>query len=489
MKRVVIVGSGTAGRVTANILAKAFPTYSVRVVSSEKVPIIGVGEGSTEHWTSFEQFCQINRSIMVAKTEATFKFGIRFKDWNRGKADYFHSISGGQIHSSTFNAGYNYVNSMGKNLTPFFAHPSLIYNQVRDAGKDTLRQSNQFHFDTHKLNSFLIEHAKESKVDVVTGTVEDAILNSETGEISSLVIDGTAVPCDFVIDCTGFHRLILNRLGDPGWVSHLDYLPNDSAMVFQTPSEDNREIKPYTLAQAMSAGWMWEIPTQSRRGNGYVFSSDYISQDEVVIEAGKVSGFTIDNPRFISYDPGYIKRPWIKNCVAIGLSSNFIEPLEATSISSSIQQALLLTSYLGIYRHNDDWATREYQRVYESMMENLAAMICLHYVSNRDDTEYWSDQQQRPKTELLETLLDVCKRRGFESHDIPHTGFELFQAFHFWHVAQGQGLISSSTSKDLMSQRGLLGSVGSSVEGMFNEKLSENVIPHREALERWMTRV
>lgn len=486
MKRIAIVGSGTAGLIAANILIKAYPTYSISVISSDKVPIIGVGEGSTEHWTTFEQFCQIKRSVMVKKTEATFKFGIRFKDWNVD-GDYFHSISGGQIHSSSFNAGYNYVNAMGKRLTPFFAHPALIMNQVQDLGENTLKQSNQFHFDTFKLNNFLTEHASDSGVSFIKGTVLDVVLQPETGEIEALQLEDRTHACDFVIDATGFHKKILSKLGDPGWESHLEYLPNDSAMVFQTPAEGNREIKPYTLAQAMKHGWMWEIPTQSRRGNGYVFASKYVSHDEIVDEASKVSGFDIDNPRFISYDPGYVKTPWIKNCVAIGLSSNFIEPLEATSISSSIQQAFLLTSYLGVYDPNDDWTRREYNRIFVSIMENLAAMICLHYVSDRDDTPFWSHQKNRPKPQLLETLLEVCKRRGFEHHDIPSTNFELFQAFHFWHVAQGQGLIDSETSMSLMRQRDLLNAVGGNVESMFNKKMSEPVIPHRDALERWMS--
>jgi len=491
VSKIVIVGSGTAGLVNALVLKKVLSKLDVTVVSSESIGIIGVGEGSTEHWTTFEKLTNIDRSEMVRETGATFKFGIRFLDWTTHTPDYFHSISGGQATQATFNGTYNWAVAQEKQLTPTFGTPSIIHNLVRETEENILDQTNQFHFDTFLLNKYLKSKCSDAGVNFIEGTVVGIRRDPITGDVSGIHLEDRedVIEADFVVDASGFRREVISRLGDARWESFEDYLPTDSAVVFQTPEDTVNGIKPYTLATAMSSGWMWEIPTISRRGNGYVFSSSHISDEDAVDEASRVSGFDVpDTARIIRYNSGYLKETWKHNCVAVGLSSNFIEPLEATSISASINQAILLTSYIPAYSPDASIIRSEYCRIFDSMMENLLTMISLHYVSNRDDTSMWADQKHRPLPPTLSTIIEIMKYRGLEEHDIPDCGFDLFRSFHFWHVAQGQGLISKDVCASNISMRGtndlLERSVSDSISGSRHGKL----IGHKEALMKGCSR-
>lgn len=490
VKQLTIVGSGTAGLINALTLKSCFQHLEVIVISSSDIGIIGVGEGSTEHWTTFEKLAFIDRAEMVRETEATFKFGIRFKNWTDHTPDYFHSISGDMLLHATFPGGYSCAHADGKQLTPAFGFKSLIRNYVADVGEDILQQTNQFHFDTFKLNTFLRGQCEKRDVIFIEGKVDDVTRCHKTGDIDGLILsDGQIIDTDFVVDASGFERVAISRLGRPKWVSFSDFLPTDSAVVFQTPEDEVGGIKPYTLATAMKAGWMWEIPTQSRRGNGYVYSSRYISDDEARAEASRVSGYEVpDDARVIRFEPGYLKDSWQHNCVAIGLSSNFVEPLEATSIAASINQSILLTSYLSSYEPTNDFARREYTRVFESMIDNLLTMVAMHYVSDRVDSSMWEEQQFRPKPPLLEKLIEIGKYRGYEIHDFVNFGFDLFSAAHFWHVAQGQGLISAEACAKNLTMRGTGDDMRRQIANISNSHAELNFIPHKRALLKGMGR-
>jgi tryptophan halogenase len=321
--------------------------------------------------------------------------------------------------------------------------------------------------------------------DAVIKGIERDNLN---GDITYLVSeDGRKFETNFVVDCSGFKKIVFSKIANSDFCSYENYLQCDSAVVFQTPSEDNRIIKPYTNAQAMSAGWMWEIPTQERRGNGYVFSSNFISEDEAIEEAKLISGFESDNYRVIRFNPGYERSTWKHNCVMIGLSSNFIEPLEATSIASSIQQAFMLTSYLAVYEPHLEKLRSEYDRLYTSMMENLCSMICLHYISDRCDTPMWEQQQKMDRPDYLRHLLEIMAIRGLESHDIKHQGFELFGSPHFWHVAQGQNQINRDGCIKGLNARHATRKATSVLSAVAQENKKFDYIPHRDALERGAT--
>ena len=336
--KITIVGSGTAGFISALMLKRAFPNCEITIISSSKIGIIGVGEGSTEHWREFMKICDIPTDELLISTEATHKYGIRFENWNTAISDYYHSINGeDQLWSFSSYPTYMGFIEKGKMLTHQTASVGIQTNKIRRLGLH--ENTNQFHFDTIKLNQYFSQLCFERMIKIIDGEVQDVNLNEKNGNITSVKMqDGNEIQSDFWIDASGFSRVLMNSLGNNEWFSFNDYLLCDSAIAFPTESDPSGEIRPYTRARAASSGWIWEIPTQSRRGNGYVFSSKFLSEEEAVKEAEKITGYKIPNHRLIKFDAGYLKNPWTKNCCAVGLSSSFVEPLEASSIGATIQQ-------------------------------------------------------------------------------------------------------------------------------------------------------
>jgi tryptophan halogenase len=489
-KNVVIAGAGTAGLTTALIIKKTFPAYNVTVVYSKEVGIIGVGEGSTEHWRWFQDYLGISPYDMVKNADITHKYGIRFENWSTHTPKYFHSIGGPIVQNFSSFIGYNYLLENDKLLTNSLSWRGLeddnILKLKDEAGNDISHYgTNQYHFDTFKLNLFLRKIASDFGIFFVEGKIEDVKFDNN-GFISCLSLEGhqNLIHGDFFVDCTGFARVLSSKFKNRHFNSFREYLPCDSALVFPTDLPDNGKIHPFTRAIAMNSGWMWEIPTQSRRGNGYVFSSDFCSEEQALKEAEEFHGIKIDNHRVINYKSGYYSEPWQKNCVSIGISYSFIEPLEATTISIGIQQAKLLCSYLPTFNKESRYLSREYNRVMQQVMENAVSMISLHYMSDREDTEMWKAQKLAKKPELLKRLLEIWSERTPEPVDIPTSGYELFGAAHLWHVAQGQGVLNKDVATVTLDAYGNRDVVRKTLIDTMRGYLTSEVIDHAEALRR-----
>jgi tryptophan halogenase len=443
MKSITIVGSGTAGLCSAVYFKQMFPLFDITVVSSSNIGIIGVGEGSTEHWKDFQTFCEIPVMEMMRETRATHKYGIRFENWTNHTPDYFHSVAAdGRLHKGSFIASYVYASQNDLLLTDIFSSPGLRVNKIENSDMPHMN-TNQYHFDTFKLNEYFVKLCVRRGINMVDGEVEAVELNTENGFIEAIVLkDGSKVTSDFFIDASGFRRILMSQMEDQEFKSFSDYLPCDSAIAFPTKSDPSGEIRPYTRAVALKSGWMWEIPTQDRRGNGYVYSSQYCSEGQAIAEVSEVHGFNVVPAKSIKFNAGYYRKTWQKNCVAVGLASSFVEPLEATSIGSTLQQIKLLCSYLPTFSPSSSKTVSEYHRIMDSVMDNILAMVSLHYVSDRTDSEMWGNQSDIAVPDLLCHLLDIWGERAPEFHDVPSTGFELFGVNHFWHVAQGQGVLN-----------------------------------------------
>jgi len=435
------------------MLRAFFPNIKVTVISSKDIGIIGVGEGSTEHWRHFfQQPCDIDAGEMVARCAATHKYGIKFEGWTTHTPIYYHSISGEGHGPNNFNAVYSFAHFNDWLLTPSMI-PHLDNDMVVDDVKQPHGTTNQFHFDTHKLNNFLTYLAEKRGVTFGDGKIVKIDRNSETGFIESVTTD-TNIKCeaDFFVDASGFARVLMSKLVENDeFVSYRKYLPCDSAAVFQTESDPSGKIHPYTRARAMPHGWMWEIPTQERRGNGYVFASDFCSDEQAVKELSEAHGRDIEPARIIRFKSGYYKHGIAFNCAAVGLSSSFVEPLEATAISTSIQQSRMIAAILPTFMRGNKAQTKNYQQRYESLLENIVTMISLHYISDRNDSEMWKAQQHAELPETLKVLLELWKERMPEKYDVPHFGYELFLSEHLWHVAQGQGVLDKSVALDQLN--------------------------------------
>lgn len=479
---IVIAGSGTAGLLASLILRRAFPDLPITIVSSSKIGIIGVGEGSTEHWRSFMELCDIPLERMIVDTAATHKYGIRFEDWSTHTPDYFHSISGSDdIFAFGVHATYVGFFEQEKLLTNQTSSIGLIRNKI--SRQNLHNSTNQYHFDTFKLNEFLTSLAFNRRIRFVDAEISTVKTNSDTGDIESLVLDdGTEIPGDFFFDATGFNRVLMNSIGSADWESYSKYLLCDSAIAFPTESDPSGQIRGYTRAMAMDSGWMWEIPTQERRGNGYVFSSQFCDEEQAVHQASKKSGYAIEKNRHFKFDAGYLKNCWVKNCCAIGLASSFVEPLEATSIGSTIQQIKQIVPYVAAYQPGNTASQKHFNKSFSTLMRNILTMIRLHYYSDRVDTPFWRAMADMPINPELEELLELWKERPPTRYDIPNNNGEMFMSPHLAHVAQGQGVITTTPCSLTINRMGLRERISSEIDKLRQARNNHELVDHAAAL-------
>jgi hypothetical protein len=433
IKRIAVVGGGTAGLVSALILKTKIPSLHIDIIKSNKIGIIGVGEGSTEHWSDFMKFVGIDVRTLVRETDATFKSGIMFKDWSDN--DFLQSI--GDVYNFE-NSGYPiaYANLISKGAGPKDLVSPLSWKSESNIwfiGKDDQSQVFQYHFNTFKLNEFLTKLCLEKGMNEFDDEIVNIMLY-ESGAIKTLVGEKSQYSYDFYIDCTGFKKLLISELGGK-WCSYSQYLRMNSAVVF--PLENNGDIPMWTLAKAMSAGWMFRIPVWGRYGNGYIYDSNYIDEDTARLEIEKYLGIEVDIKKKISFDPGRLDKSWIKNCCAIGLSSSFVEPLEASSIGTSIQQSFLLAE--SIINYNDKVIDRYNSSVID-ILDNIRDFICLHYLTDREDSDFWKDQKSAAVPERLKDQLEIWKRKMPSKNDFSDLSDKiLFSQLHYTLILYGLG--------------------------------------------------
>ena len=478
--RITIAGSGTAGLVSALLFRKAFPDSEITVVSSSKIGIIGVGEGSTEHWRTFMDLCEIPLEEMIVATKATHKYGIRFENWTSHTPDYFHSVSGiDEIFAHQYYATYLGHIEKGKLLTSQTSSIGLVRDQI--SRRSLHKSTNQFHFDTYKLNEYLTSLCFKRNIRFVEGEITNVI--TDDSGIEKIVMDsGFVVEGDFWIDATGFNKALISKVSDTKWNSFSDYLLCDRAVVFQTPSDPSGKIKSYTRARAASSGWVFEIPTQERRGNGYVFSSKHITDDDAKKELSEMTGYDASNARVISFDAGYLEEPWVMNCCAVGLSSSFVEPLEATSIGSTIQQIRMLIPHLAAFTEETTKSQRVYNKNFSKVMDNMLTMIRLHYYSDREDTSFWQDMKNTPVNEELQDMIDVWGERGPTRDDFSTGNFNLFSSAHFSHVAQGQGLFNSESCGIIIDRLEMRQTLQREMDEQRHSRIAVELVDHAQAL-------
>lgn len=480
---IAIVGSGTAGLLSGLMLRQAFPTSEITIISSSKIGIIGVGEGSTEHWRGFMEQCQIPLEEMLSETSATHKYGIRFENWTTHTPDYFHSIS---------HVDDSYAHGYIPTYLGCFERKKLLTNQTSSVGLtqnkinrlNLHKTTNQYHFDTFKLNTYLSDLCFKRMIRFVEGEVADIEKDSNTNDILSVITNRQEkVIADFWIDASGFNRVLMTSLGNDKWNSFSDYLLCDSAIAFPTESDPNGQIRPYTRAIAASAGWLWEIPTQERRGNGYVFSSKFISLDQAIAEASAITGYNVESARNFSFDPGYLDKQFVNNCIAVGLSSSFVEPLEATSIGSTISQLKYSIQYIASYAPQNNQSRKKYNELISNMMDNILSMIRLHYISDRLDTPFWKEQSRMKINDSLQDLIDLWNERPPSRWDIPTEDGRMFLVPHMCHVMQGQGLIPSDPSSMVINNLNIRQSINYKLDELNNSRHNHELVDHKQALQ------
>lgn len=438
---IAIVGGGTAGLITALILKSYFPYIKLDLIESKAIGIIGVGEGSTEHWARFMKQCNIDLAELVRETDATFKYGINFANWNGDGRSYIQSVNGEMNVSAHAGIKFVYANLVAHGVDPLhLTRPYVVKSELREDNYNI----NQFHFNTFKLNEYLHKKCEQAGIGLIDAELNEIPLDEE-GYITCLKsTDGRMFEYDFYVDSTGFSRIILQKTMGVKWKSYQKYLPMNSAIAF--PTERLEEIPAWTLSRAMKSGWLWRIPTQERFGNGYVFNDQFLDFDGAQKEVEELYGHSIEIGKKVKFDAGCLEKSWHKNCAAVGLSSSFIEPLEASSIGTSIQQAFILGETLPQYIRGNTYAERTFNKHSDDILENILDFVTLHYRCKRSDTDFWKSIKDIPLTPGVEEKLEIYQHKFPTDYDFDNRRV-LFQAANWIIVMHGLGLLKPEMAR------------------------------------------
>ena len=323
INNVIVVGGGNAGYISALILKSTHPSFNITVIESEKIGTVGVGESSTEHFAGFCTSCGIDKMELILRAKATFKHGVYFSNWS--DEDYLHNINTNTTQALVGNnfpymqkvVAYNRPNYEMNHYGGWINKVSLSYFNNLDNSP-----TNQFHFDTKALNDFLNEKCIERGIKIIDDKLQGAIVHPESGDIVSLNGEKNKYEADFFIDCSGFSRILLEKTLGVKWKSYSEYLPLNSAVSFAT--DEMEEYNIYTKSTARDYGWSWQIPTQGRTGNGYVFCDRFIDENQAHREMEEAYGQEITINKTFKFDPGRLEKAWHKNCYAVGLSQSFV---------------------------------------------------------------------------------------------------------------------------------------------------------------------
>lgn len=442
---VVIVGGGTAGWMAAAALARAFHgRIAIRLVESEEIGIVGVGEATIPTINTMNQFLGIDENEMMKATQGTFKLGIEFVDWYRKGERYAHQFGAfgrplgilplyqywlrrhlaghpGSLWDYSFNDRAAYANRFGR------------VDRLPDSPLDGLAYA--FQFDATLYARYLRGLCEKQGVERIEGRIV-GVRQRDDGFLASLTLQGgQEVAGDLFIDCSGFRGLLIAETLKTGYDDWSGLLPCDRA--WAVPCRPAGPLTPYTRATARTHGWQWRIPLQHRTGNGYVFSSRFIDEETPRAElmAG-LEGEALAEPRLLKFVTGRRKQAWVKNCVALGLASGFLEPLESTSIhlaQAGITRLLVMFPDKGF----DPVEIQEYNRLSAREYETVRDFIILHYKATvRDDSAFWTHVRTQAVPDSLTRKMDYFRAHGRVLIELD----DLFKEMSWVQVLLGQGV-------------------------------------------------
>lgn len=455
---IVIVGGGTAGWMTALLASNRHPNHKITLVESTAIGVIGVGESTTGLLTDllnnhlWDFGCDHNE--FMRETGASLKYGIKFKGWTPDIDDYYIGPIDGSVtkmHTPDVLFAYGIKNLPRKDLIKVSRNGNWIARGKSNLSKTTGEFSSithAMHVDAHLVGKYFKKVTlRNSNASHIDAKVIDAELD-QRGFIKNVILeDHTKIEGDFFIDCSGLSRLLIQKMPGNGWTSFMDYLPVNSALPFQLAYEENELPEPYTTAWAQNSGWMWQIPLMDRKGCGYVFDDNFITPDQAHEEIEKRLGRKINPIKSIKFTTGRQQSAWINNCVTIGLASAFLEPLEATSIHSTVVQ---IKNFVFDYLRDtvEDTVNHGSINIYNQrtrkMFDDLKDFIAMHYCGGRTDTEFWRYINTGvTKTEFVHNLIEMAKHRMPTHHDFPtyygSAGWPLYS-----YVMEGIGIIDKS---------------------------------------------
>jgi len=491
VKKIVIVGGGTAGWMVAAAMGKVLGgTHSIRLVESDEIGTVGVGEATIPQIRQFNQSLDFDEDDFIRQTQATFKLGIQFANWARQGDCYFHSFGvlgrtrgllafhqywlkamlAGRVDSIAPYCLNSVAALQGKFLRPPDLGPESPLSNIAYA----------FQFDAALYARYLRRSAEKRGVVRTEGKVRESVLR-EDGFIEAIILEsGERIPGDLFIDCSGFRGLLIEQALHTGYERWDNWLPCDRALA--VPCESAGPPTPYTRSTAREAGWQWRIPLQHRIGNGYVYSSAHISDDEAAaVLLANLDGKALGEPRLLKFVTGRRRKPWNKNCIAIGLAAGFMEPLESTSIhliQSAISQVLSFFPDQGF----DPVSIDRFNQKAAFEWERVRDFLVLHYhATERTDTEFWNYCRTMSVPRELTEYMDLFRHTGrfYREND------ELFAQISWVQVMLGQRVTPRSYHPlvDLLSDAELdefLGNVKHVIS-----KCAAAMPPHEKFIERY----
>lgn len=448
IRKVVIVGGGTAGWMAAAALSGWLPNrpMEISLVESDEIGTVGVGEATIPPLLTFNQMLGLNEDEFLAATQGTFKLGIEFVDWGAVGESYFHPFG---AHGADFNGvpfHHFYLREAARRPLPDIREWSMSaiaakLGRFARPGPDARLPLSQlvyaFHFDAGLYAQFLRRHAEERGAMRVEGKIVEVELDSESGQIRCVTLtDGRQIEGELFIDCSGFRGLLIEEKLGAGYEDWSKWLPCDRAVA--VPCQLPGPPDPFTRATARTAGWQWRIPLQHRMGNGLVYSSAHMGRDEAETALlADLEGKLLAEARHLSFTAGRRRLAWKANVVSLGLSSGFIEPLESTSIHL-VQSGISKLMALFPDRRFNPAEREEYNRQMAEVMEDVRDFIILHYkATRRDDSDFWNYCRTMDVPDKLASKLELWRSKGRLFRD----GQELFGPASWVAVLLGQGMI------------------------------------------------
>ncbi|ESQ86746.1 hypothetical protein ABAC460_22105 [Asticcacaulis sp. AC460] len=417
------MGGGTAGWMLAASLVRTFGPHhaTVRLIESGDIAIVGVGESTLPQVRDFNEFLGVDEVEFMRETNATFKLAIEFRDWARLGDRYFHPFGshGHAIAGVPFFQCFLRAKAHGHDFNiDDFCYPSVASREQKfelpseDLSSIRSTYSYAYHFDAYLYAAYLRRWSEKRGLRRTEGTVVDVTLRPDDGFIQSLTLaSGEVVEGDIFIDCSGFRGVLINQALKMGWEDWSSWLPCDRAWAISSDLDDDGTAT--TRCTAREAGWQWRIPLQKRIGTGYVFSSRFTTEErarEVLLQ--NLDGAAQGDPRLIKFQSGRRKNSWYKNCIALGLASGFLEPLESTSIyMSQIAVNFLMRLFPG---HPVDPAlAEEYNRLVDIEYTRVRDFLVLHYHASAERKgDLWHHVQTMQLPDSLAEKMDIFKRRG-----------------------------------------------------------------------------
>ncbi len=492
IRRVVIVGGGTAGWMTAAALATVLKKEmcDIELIESDAIGIIGVGEATTPAIHDFNRKIGLDEQEFMRRTNATFKLGIEFVDWAKKGDAYMHPFGhhGFNINGVSFHHYWLDQNRrgsatpFGEYCVPFVAAKGGRFTlPVSDPQSVLSTYSYAFHFDASLYAQYLRHIAERRGVTRTEGRIVDVELDGESGFIESVKLEnGRTISGDLFIDCSGFRALLIGDALGVDYESWQHWLPCDRAVVVQSRNSDT--LDPYTRATALSAGWQWRIPLQHRTGNGHVYCSEYVSDNEArSMLLDNIEREALTEPRVLKFIAGKRRKMWEKNCVAIGLSGGFLEPLESTSIFL-IQAAIMKLIERFPDREFSAIDRDDYNAQIGQAFEQVRDFIILHYkATTRDDTEFWNYCRNM----TIPEELDYKMRTFRESGRVVYSARELFLEASWISVLLGQHVIPECTDLrvDCTSDDRISAQLGQMHEVM--RRAAASMPSHEETISRY----